>query len=107
MSLTSAEIARYQRHLSLEGFGPEKQELLKKSRVLMIWAGGLRCPVLLYLAAAGVGKIVLIDPDRVDVSNLQRQVLFAGEDAGRLKVAAAAPRLKALNPLIEIVTRPV
>jgi adenylyltransferase/sulfurtransferase len=106
MSLTSAEIARYQRHLSLEGFGPEKQELLKKSSVLVIGAGGLGCPALLYLAAAGLGKIVLVDPDRVDVSNLQRQVLFASEDAGRLKVEAAAQRLKALNPLVEVVARP-
>ena len=105
MSLTAAEIARYQRHLSLEGFGLEKQEQLKKGRVLVIGAGGLGCPALLYLAAAGVGKIVIVDADRVDVSNLQRQVLFLGEDAGRLKVEAAAQRLKALNPLVEIVTR--
>jgi adenylyltransferase/sulfurtransferase len=105
MTLTSEEIARYARHLSLAGFGPEAQEKLKRGRVLVIGAGGLGCPALLYLAAAGVGTIVIMDGDRVDVSNLQRQVLFTEADVGQLKVEAAARRLRALNPLIEIVPR--
>jgi len=105
MKLNPGEIARYQRHLSLPGFGLEAQLKLKAGSVLVIGAGGLGCPALLYLAAAGVGRIGIIDPDRVDVSNLQRQVLYTEEDAGKLKVEAAAHRLKALNPFIEIVTR--
>lgn len=104
MSLTPGEIARYQRHLSLAGFGPEAQEKLKRGSVLVIGAGGLGCPALLYLAAAGVGRIGIIDPDRVDVSNLQRQVLYVEADAGQLKAEAAARRLRALNPFVEVVT---
>lgn len=103
MNFSKEEISRYARHLSLAGFGLEAQEQLKRGRVLVIGAGGLGCPALLYLAAAGVGRIVIMDGDRVDVSNLQRQVLFTSEDAGQLKVEAAARRLWALNPLIEIV----
>ncbi|MFT3782407.1 MAG: HesA/MoeB/ThiF family protein [Nibricoccus sp.] len=103
MTFSPDELSRYARHLSLRGFGPEAQEKLKRSRVLVIGAGGLGCPALLYLAAAGVGRIVIMDGDRVDVSNLQRQVLFTSEDAGQPKVEAAARRLRALNPLIDIV----
>ena len=99
------ELERYARHLSLSGFGPAAQEKLKRSRVLVIGAGGLGCPALLYLAAAGVGHIEILDDDRVEVSNLQRQVLFTSEDVGQLKVEVAARRLHALNPLIEIVPR--
>ncbi|MBW8781042.1 MAG: molybdopterin-synthase adenylyltransferase MoeB [Verrucomicrobia bacterium] len=102
MSFSPDEIARYQRHLSLAGFGPEAQAKLKAGRVLVIGAGGLGCPALLYLAAAGVGKITLVDADVVDVSNLQRQVLYTTADAGQPKAAAAARRLRALNPLIEV-----
>lgn len=96
------ELARYQRHLSLTGFGPGAQGKLKKSSVLVIGAGGLGCPVLLYLAAAGVGRIVIIDADHVDVSNLQRQVLYSAADAGQPKAEVAARRLRALNPCIMI-----
>jgi sulfur-carrier protein adenylyltransferase/sulfurtransferase len=103
MTFTDGERARYARHLSLAGFGPEAQAKLKRGRVLVIGAGGLGCPALLYLAAAGVGRIDIVDADRVDVSNLQRQVLFTSEDAGQLKVEAAARRLHALNPLIRVV----
>ena len=102
MELSSQDIARYQRHLGLKGFGPEAQLRLKRGRVLVIGAGGLGSPALLYLAAAGVGKIVIVDSDRVDVSNLQRQVLYTEADCGVLKVVAAARRLRALNPLIEV-----
>src|SRR5437868_7845418 len=98
MSFSKPELARYQRHLILPGFGPEGQEKLKQSSVLVIGAGGLGCPALLYLAAAGVGRIVLVDFDRVDVSNLQRQVLYTSEDEGQPKAEAAARRLRALNP---------
>src|SRR6266498_1792224 len=102
MPFSPDELARYQRHLSLPGFGPAAQEKLKRGSVLVIGAGGLGCPALLYLAAAGVGRIVIVDADQVDVSNLQRQVLYTAEDAGTLKVEAAARRLRALNPLITI-----
>lgn len=100
---TSEEIARYQRHFSLPGFGPEAQAALKRSRVLVIGAGGLGCPILLYLAAAGIGRLTVVDDDTVDASNLQRQVLFTTGDVGRPKAEAVARRLRALNPLIEIV----
>lgn len=103
MNFTAQELARYQRHLSLAGFGPEAQAKLKRGRVLLIGAGGLGCPALLYLAAAGVGRIVMVDADRVEVSNLQRQVLYTEADAGEPKVEAAARRLRALNPLVDIV----
>lgn len=102
MSLSSDENARYQRHLSLEGFGPAAQEKLKAAKVLVVGAGGLGCPVLLYLAAAGVGRITLLDADTVDASNLQRQVLFTTADVGRPKAEVAAERLRALNPHIVI-----
>ncbi|HXA14583.1 MAG TPA: HesA/MoeB/ThiF family protein [Opitutaceae bacterium] len=105
MSFSPEELQRYQRHLSLAGFGPEAQEKLKRGSVLVIGAGGLGCPALLYLAAAGVGRIVIVDDDRVEVSNLQRQVLYTSDDAGELKVEAAARRLRALNPLIVIEPR--
>ncbi|MFA6961621.1 MAG: HesA/MoeB/ThiF family protein [Opitutaceae bacterium] len=102
MSFSSDELARYQRHLSLSGFGPEAQAKLQAARVLVIGAGGLGCPILLYLAAAGVGQLTVIDADTVDVSNLQRQVLFTTEDAGKPKAEVAERRLSALNPCITI-----
>lgn len=105
MPFSPDEIARYQRHLSLTGFGPEAQEKLKRGSVLVIGAGGLGCPALLYLAAAGVGRIVIVDADRVDVSNLQRQILYTIADAGELKVVAAARHLLALNPSIAVEPR--
>jgi len=103
MPFSSDELARYQRHLSLSGFGPEAQAKLQAARVLVIGAGGLGCPILLYLAAAGVGHLTVIDADTVDVSNLQRQILFTTGDAGQPKAEVAARRLLALNPCIEIV----
>ncbi len=99
---SAAELVRYQRHLGLAGFGPEAQAKLKAGSVLVVGAGGLSCPALLYLAAAGVGRIVVIDPDRVESSNLQRQVLFTTEDIGRPKAEVAVRRLRALNPEIAI-----
>jgi len=107
MPLSPEEVSRYQRHLALAGFGAPAQERLKAASVLVIGAGGLGCPALLYLAAAGVGRIVIVDPDRVDASNLQRQVLYASADQGALKAEAAARRLRALNPLVRVEPRPV
>ncbi len=107
MPLNPEEIARYQRHLTLPGFGPAAQERLKASSVLVIGAGGLGCPALLYLAAAGVGRITIVDPDSVELSNLQRQVLFESDDQGVSKVEVAARRLRALNPLIRVDPRRV
>lgn len=103
MNLSPDEIARYQRHLALPGFGPEAQEKLKRGSVLVIGAGGLGCPALLYLAAAGVGRIVIVDDDVVDTSNLQRQVLYTEADAGKPKVEMAARRLAGLNRFIQII----
>ncbi|MCU0791842.1 MAG: HesA/MoeB/ThiF family protein [Opitutaceae bacterium] len=105
MDFSADELARYRRHLGLAGFGPTAQARLRTGSVLVIGAGGLGCPALLYLAAAGVGRIVLLDDDVVDVSNLQRQVLYVTADAGRPKAHAAAERLRALNPHLAIEAR--
>lgn len=103
--LGSDEIQRYARQLTLPDVGRRGQERLRGARVLLIGAGGLGCPVALYLAAAGVGALTLIDPDIVDLSNLQRQVLYQSIDVGRPKVEVAAERLIALNPFVHIETR--
>jgi adenylyltransferase/sulfurtransferase len=95
---------RYRRHLSLPEMGVEGQSRLLESSVLLIGAGGLGCPLALYLAAAGVGRIGLVDDDVVDASNLQRQVLYRTSDVGRAKVEAAAERIEALNPDVHIDT---
>ncbi len=92
------EAERYSRHLRLKDFGEEAQEKLKTASVLVIGAGGLGCPVLQYLIAAGVGTIGIADPDVVALSNLQRQVLYTTADIGQKKADVAATRLKALNP---------
>ena len=94
--------ARYARHYSLKDFGYEAQEKLTAARVLVIGAGGLGCPVLQYLAAAGVGIIGIADNDAVALSNLQRQVLYSTEDVGRAKAAVAALKLQQLNPEITL-----
>ncbi|MDR3077259.1 MAG: molybdopterin-synthase adenylyltransferase MoeB, partial [Planctomycetota bacterium] len=95
---------RYSRHLILPRVGPEGQERLKNSRVLVVGAGGLGSPASLYLAAAGVGRIGLMDSDEVEESNLQRQVLHGVRDVGRPKTDSGKERLQALNPLIEVET---
>src|ERR1044071_4820873 len=95
--LTHEELRRYNRHLILQEFGYEKQLSLKKAKVLVVGAGGLGSPALLYLAAAGVGKIGVVDFDSVDISNLQRQIIFTTEDVGKNKADVAAMRLKQLN----------
>lgn len=102
MALETSELARYARHLSLTEIGIKGQERLKASRVLVVGAGGLGCPAALYLAAAGVGTIGIIDPDRVELSNLQRQVLYRESDIGLHKAVVAANRLKELNSRIQV-----
>lgn len=100
--LTEKEISRYSRHLLLSEIGKAGQEKLKNSMVLVIGAGGLGCPVLMYLAAAGVGKIGIVDFDKVDESNLQRQILFDIKDVGKLKADVARHKLSAQNPFVGI-----
>ena len=96
------ELSRYDRHIIIPDFGFEAQKKLKAAKVLVIGSGGLGSPALLYLAAAGVGTIGIIDFDVVDDSNLQRQVLFGVDEIGKPKVEAAKRRLEALNPYINI-----
>ncbi len=102
-ALDPAEIRRYSRHLILPEVGTEGQKRLKAAKVLLIGTGGLGSPLGLYLAAAGVGTLGIVDFDVVDDSNLQRQVLFGISDVGRPKIEAAADRLRDINPHIEIV----
>ena len=106
MKLSEKEKYRYSRHLQLEKIGEQGQEMLKAAKVLVIGAGGLGCPVLQYLTAAGVGTIGLIDFDEVDETNLQRQVLFSVSDVGINKAIAAKNRLEQLNPYINFQVYP-
>ena len=100
--LNEGEVEQYSRHLSLQDFGLESQIKLKNSSVLVIGAGGLGCPVLQYLVAAGVGKIGIVDNDVIESSNLQRQILFDHDDIGSPKAKVAAAKLTRLNPFIKI-----
>lgn len=93
---------RYSRQILLPEIGKEGQEKIANARVLVVGAGGLGCPALQYLAAAGVGKIGIVDPDIVDISNLQRQILYGTEDLGAPKATAAKKRLQELNPDITV-----
>lgn len=102
MDFTDPQIDRYARHLVLPEIGEDGQRRLLDSAVLVVGAGGLGAPLLTYLAAAGVGRIGVVDDDRVDLSNLQRQVIHATDDVGRPKVASAAERLRALNPEVTV-----
>lgn len=103
MTLTPEEIQRYRRHLVLREVGGQGQQKLKAARVLVIGAGGLGSPVLLYLAAAGIGTIGIIDDDTVSLDNLQRQIAHATDRVGALKVASAAQTIAALNPHVRVV----
>jgi molybdopterin/thiamine biosynthesis adenylyltransferase len=100
MTFTDEEIERYARHLVLREVGGPGQQKLKAASVLIVGAGGLGAPAALYLAAAGVGSVFVVDPDDVDRTNLQRQIIYAEDDVGRPKVEAAADRLSGLNPHI-------
>ena len=105
-SLDRQEIARYSRHLVLPEVGVEGQLRLGRARVLVVGAGGLGSPLGIYLAAAGVGHIGLVDFDVVDLSNLQRQVLYETQDVGRSKLERARRRLEALNPHVHVDCHP-
>ncbi|GAA1974023.1 adenylyltransferase/sulfurtransferase MoeZ [Isoptericola halotolerans] len=105
--LSDAELDRYARHLALPGLGVEGQRRLAAARVLVVGAGGLGSPVLLYLAAAGVGTIGVVDDDVVDVTNLQRQVLHGQADLSRPKTASARDAIAEVNPHVEVVEHPV
>src|SRR6202011_718297 len=103
-TLSNEEILRYSRHLIMPEVGMEGQLKLKSAKVLLIGAGGLGAPLGLYLAAAGVGRLGLLDFDVVDFTNLQRQVTFGSSDVGKPKAEAARARLSNLNPDIRIET---
>ncbi|HEX4273627.1 MAG TPA: HesA/MoeB/ThiF family protein, partial [Rhizomicrobium sp.] len=107
MALSDEELDRYARHLVLRQIGGPGQAKLRATRVLVVGAGGLGSPVALYLAAAGIGALGLVDDDTVSLSNLQRQILFRTSDVGRSKVEAGADALNALNPGVEIETHAV
>src|SRR6059058_4458275 len=98
VSLTQGEFARYSRHVIMPEVGLDGQRKLKAARVLVIGTGGLGSPLALYLAAAGVGTLGLVDFDVVDVSNLQRQIIHGTADVGRLKLESARDRLRDINP---------
>ena len=102
MSLSDAELERYARHIVMREIGGPGQAALKQARVLVIGAGGLGAPALLYLAAAGVGTLGVIDDDVVSLSNLQRQVIHATSDVGRPKVESAAAAVERLNPHVTV-----
>jgi molybdopterin/thiamine biosynthesis adenylyltransferase/rhodanese-related sulfurtransferase/molybdopterin converting factor small subunit len=102
-TLTKDEILRYSRHLIIPEVGMEGQQKLKAAKVLLVGAGGLGAPLGLYLTAAGIGRIGMVDFDVVDVTNLQRQVIHSTADVGRKKLDSAAEKMKAINPALEVV----
>lgn len=104
IELSPEERSRYARHLAVPEVGLEGQRRLRAAKVLCIGAGGLGSPIAMYLAAAGVGEIGIVDFDRVDLSNLQRQLLHGTNDVGRLKIDSARDRLAAINPGVRVVT---
>lgn len=104
MVLSAEELERYDRQMIMEGWGVEGQEKLKDSKVVVIGVGGLGCPISLYLAAAGVGTLVLVDEGKFELSNLNRQILGWTNDIGRLKVESTAEKLRNLNPNVDVET---
>src|ERR1700740_2292270 len=104
MELNNDEIRRYSRHLILPEVGLSGQKKICSTSVLCIGAGGLGSPIAMYLAAAGIGKIGIVDFDVVDFSNLQRQIIHGTEDVGRSKLASAKDRLHAINPHVDVQT---
>src|SRR3954453_11284231 len=103
--MDDAGLLRYSRHVLLEELGVDAQERFARSHALVIGLGGLGAPAAHFLAAAGVGTLTLCDPDRVDLTNLQRQILYATSDVGMLKADAATARLQAINPDVRIAAR--
>ena len=101
--MNDQQLLRYSRHILLEEIGVEGQERLRAARALVVGAGGLGCPAALYLAASGVGKLMLADPDKVDLTNLQRQILYRTDSVGTAKVTAARAALSGLNPEVQVV----
>src|SRR3954463_7891802 len=101
-ALSNEEILRYSRHLIMPEVGMEGQQKLKAARVLCIGAGGLGSPLALYLAAAGVGTMGVVDFDVVDYTNLQRQIIHTTADVGRKKLDSAADKIKAINPYVQL-----
>ena len=106
LSLTTEQIERYSRQILVPDFGGKGQIRLRRGRVLIVGAGGLGSPTAIYLAAAGIGTIGLIDADAVELSNLQRQILHATTDLGRTKVESGKETLTQLNPDVEVITYP-
>lgn len=104
MDFTADQIERYSRHILLQDIGVEGQEKISNGKVLVIGAGGLGAPILLYLAAAGVGTLGVIDGDVVDLSNLQRQVIHFTPDVGKPKVQSAKEKINKINPDVKVVT---
>jgi adenylyltransferase/sulfurtransferase len=100
--LNDQQLLRYSRHILLDEVGIEGQERLRAAHALVVGAGGLGCPAALYLAASGIGKLTLADPDKVDLTNLQRQILYRTDSVGMPKVEAARSALSALNPDVKI-----
>src|ERR687895_2104164 len=101
--LTKEEVARYSRHLIIPEVGMDGQKRLKNARVLVIGAGGLGSPALLYLAAAGVGTLGIVEFDTVDESNLQRQIIHGQSDIGRPKAESAAESVREINPFVNVI----
>lgn len=106
-AITNEEKIRYQRQMMVPGVGEEGQQKLKKASVIVIGAGGLGSPVLMYLSAAGVGRIGIVDSDEVSTSNLQRQILYTSDDVTKPKAETAAGRLRLMNPHVEVTVYPV
>src|SRR5690349_23135507 len=102
--LSDEELERYARHIVLQEIGGPGQAALKRARVLVIGAGGLGAPVLMYLAAAGIGTLGVIDDDVVSLSNLQRQIIHATSDVGARKIDSAAATIARLNPHVKLET---
>ncbi|MBF0511739.1 MAG: HesA/MoeB/ThiF family protein [Candidatus Omnitrophica bacterium] len=107
MSLSPEQIKRYKRQTVLKEIGPKGQEKISASKVLIIGVGGIGSPAAMYLAAAGVGTIGLADGDKIDISNLQRQIIHSTDDIGRLKTASAKERIAAINPQVNVQTHDV
>src|SRR3972149_3452329 len=102
VQLTPEELQRYDRQMRIPGWGEEGQKKVKSATVVVAGVGGLGCPLSIYLSAAGVGRLILIDKDKVELSNLNRQVLHWDKDIGRYKVDSAVEKLRQLNPAIQI-----